>query len=45
MEGARKAGPTTVDVELVYDGNDRETRRLVLRRTSDGWLIDDSYLV
>ena len=45
VEGARKAGPTTVDVELVYDGNDRETRRLVLRRTSDGWLIDDSYLV
>ena len=45
VEGARKAGPTTVDVELVYDGNDRETRRLVLRRTSDGWLVDDSFLV
>ena len=45
VEDARSVGANTVDVDLVYNGSDRETRRIVLERTADGWMISDSYLV
>jgi serine/threonine protein kinase len=45
VEDSASTGPRAVDVTLVYDGAEREVRRIYLERGEGGWLIADDEVV
>lgn len=45
VQGTAPAGPAAVDVTLVYDGSQQETRRITLEESGESWLIVDDEVV
>ena len=41
VEGTSLGEDGVVTVELVYDGAEQESRRLLVERSGEGWVISD----